>query len=63
MIHTHSLDRAARLYPEWTALAAAGRRSTFRELHDRVGGIAAYLRKRGFGGGDRLALCSRTKPR
>jgi len=56
MIHTHSLDRGARLYPEWTALAAAGRRSTFRELHDRVGRIAANLRKRGFGAGDRLAL-------
>jgi long-chain acyl-CoA synthetase len=56
MIHTHSLGRAARFYPEWTALAAAGRRSTFRQLHERVGGIAAYLRKRGFGVGDRLAL-------
>jgi acyl-CoA synthetase (AMP-forming)/AMP-acid ligase II len=56
MIHTHSLGRAARLYPEWTALAAAGRRSTFRELRDRVGRIAASLKKRGFGDGDRLAL-------
>jgi long-chain acyl-CoA synthetase len=56
MIHTHSLGRAARFYPEWPALAATGRRSTFRELHDRVGGIAAYLKKRGFGDGDRLAL-------
>jgi long-chain acyl-CoA synthetase len=56
MIHTHSLGRAARFYPEWTALATAGRRSTFRELHARVGGIAASLKKRGFGVGDRLAL-------
>jgi len=38
------------------ALVSAGRRSTFRELHDRVGGIAASLRKHGFGVGDRLAL-------
>jgi long-chain acyl-CoA synthetase len=56
MIHTHSLGRAARFYPGWTALAAAGRQSTFRELHDRVGRIAASLRKRGFRVGDRLAL-------
>jgi long-chain acyl-CoA synthetase len=56
MIHTHSLGRAARFYPERTALASGGRRSTFRELHDRVGGIAASLSKHGFGVGDRLAL-------
>src|SRR5215470_13404828 len=56
MIHTHSLDRAARLHPEWTALAGDGRRSTFRQLYQRVGGIAAHLRRRGFKVGDRLAL-------
>src|SRR4051812_43788748 len=56
MIHTHSLGRAARFYPEWTGLAEASRRSTFRELHERVGGIAAHLKKSGFGVGDRLAL-------
>ena len=41
MIHTHSLGRAARFYPERTALASGGTRSTFRELHDRVARIAA----------------------
>jgi len=56
MIYTHSLGRAARFYPNRMALVSAGRRSTFRELHDRVGGIAASLRKHGFGVGDRLAL-------
>ena len=56
MIHTHSLGRAVRFYPNRTALVSAGRRSTFRELHDRVGGIAASLSKHGFGVGDRLAL-------
>jgi len=56
MIHTHALGRAARFYPERTALASAGRRSTFRELHDRVGRIAASLRGHGFTPGDRLAL-------
>jgi len=56
MIHTHSLGRAARFYPERIALASGERRSTFRELHDRVGRIAASLRGHGFGSGDRLAL-------
>jgi long-chain acyl-CoA synthetase len=56
MIHTHSLGRAARFYPSRTALVSAGRRLTFRELHDRVGAIAASLRNHGFGVGDRLAL-------
>ena len=56
MIYAHSLGRAARFYPDRTALVSEGRRSTFRELHDRVGCIAASLRNHGFGGGDRLAL-------
>jgi len=56
MIHIHSLGRAARYYPDRTALASNGSRSTFRELHDRVAGIAASLKRRGFGVGDRLAL-------
>ena len=56
MIHTHSLGRAARYYPEKTAVATAGRRSNFRELHDRVGRIAAAMRKLGFEAGDRLAI-------
>jgi len=56
MIHTHSLGRAARYYPERLALASEGRRSTFRELHERVAGLAAALRECGFATGDRLAL-------
>jgi long-chain acyl-CoA synthetase len=56
MIHTHSLERGARFYANRTALVSAERRSTFRDLHDRVGGIAASLRERGFEAGDRLAL-------
>ena len=62
MIHTHSVGRAARYYPERTALASAGTRSTFRELHDRVAGIAASLSRRGFGVGDRLALLLPNEP-
>ena len=56
MIHAHSLGRAARYYPERLALASEARRSTFRELHDRVAGIAAALSRCGFATGDRLAL-------
>ena len=56
MIHTHSLGRAARYYPERTALAEGGTRSTFRQLHDRVAGIAAALSRHGFRVGDRLAI-------
>src|SRR6266571_4790828 len=56
MIHVHSLGRAARYYSDRTALAANGTRSTFRELHARVGRIAAALTKHGFKAGDRLAI-------
>jgi long-chain acyl-CoA synthetase len=62
MIYTHSLGRAARYYPEQTAVAGAGRRPTFRELHDRVGRIAAALRKHGFEAGDRLAILLPNEP-
>lgn len=56
MIYVHSLGRASRFYPDGRALALGGTQLTFRELHNRVGGIAAALSKLGFGPGDRLAL-------
>jgi len=56
MIHTHSLGWADRYWPERTALASEGMRSTFRELHNRVALIAAALSRRGFVAGDRLAI-------
>jgi len=62
MIHAPSLGRAARYYPERTALASAGTRSTFRELHDRVARIAASLSRGGLGVGDRLALLLPNEP-
>jgi long-chain acyl-CoA synthetase len=62
MIYVHSLGRAARYFPERTALAANGTRSTFRELHDRVGRIAAALTKHGFKAGDRLAILLPNEP-
>jgi acyl-CoA synthetase (AMP-forming)/AMP-acid ligase II len=56
VIHTHSLGRAFRYYPERAALAPSGIHLTFRELHDRVANVAAALRRLGFKVGDRLAL-------
>ena len=56
MIHAHSLGRAARYYGGRTALASGTARPTFRELHDRVAGIAGALRGHGFQAGDRLVL-------
>src|SRR5467141_4011409 len=56
MIHAHSLGRAARYFAGRPALASGGRRSTFRELRDRVASIAAALHRHGFSAGDRLAL-------
>lgn len=56
MIYMHSVGQAAQVYSERTALAGGGRRSTFRELHDRVGDIAASLTRHGLHAGDRLAL-------
>jgi len=62
MIHAHFLGRAARYYPERTALASGGTPSTFRDLHDRVAGIAAALSRHGFGVGDRLAILLPNEP-
>src|ERR1700688_387960 len=56
MIHAHSLGRAARYYGGLTALASGTARPTFRELHDRVAGIATALSGHGFQAGDRLAM-------
>ena len=56
MIYVHSLARAARYYPEQMALALGASRINFRELHQRVEGIAATLSKYGFAVGDRLAV-------
>jgi acyl-CoA synthetase (AMP-forming)/AMP-acid ligase II len=56
VIHTHSLNRAARCYPDWPAMADAGSRSSFKELHERVGDVAAMLRDHDFAVGDRLAV-------
>src|SRR5438128_5524119 len=56
MIHIHSLGRAARYFPERTALASAGTRSTFKELRARVARVAGALTRHGFKAGDRLAI-------
>ena len=56
MIYVHSLGRASRFFPQRKALATSGAPLTFRELDDRVAGIAAALSRIGFEPGDRLAL-------
>ena len=56
MIYSHSMDRAARFYPERPALQVGEGRLTFGELHNRVMSLAAVLNRRGFNAGDRLAL-------
>src|SRR5260370_33949813 len=56
MSYIDSLGRASRYYPERMALSQGGTPLTFRELHDRVTGIAAALSRHGLGVGDRLAL-------
>src|SRR5713101_7557131 len=56
MIFSHSMDRAARHYPERPALFVGEGRLTFGELHNRVLKLAAALSRRGFNAGDRLAL-------
>src|SRR5258708_9639235 len=62
MIQTHSLGRAARYYPQQTALVSEGKRLTFREAHDRVENIAAALSRHGFQKGDRLAILLPNEP-
>jgi long-chain acyl-CoA synthetase len=62
MIYVHSLGRAARYFSERTAFTSNGTRSTFRELHDRVGHIAAALTKHGLKAGDRLAILLPNEP-
>src|SRR3954452_10143030 len=62
MIITHSLDRAARYYGERPALASGGSRPTFRQLHQRVAGVAAALSRHGFRAGDRLAILLPNEP-
>jgi acyl-CoA synthetase (AMP-forming)/AMP-acid ligase II len=62
MIHTQSPGRAARFYATGTGPASAETRPSFRELHDRIAGIAA-LAGHGLPAGDRLALLFPTDDR
>src|SRR5258707_14313261 len=56
MMHTTAIGLDVRYYQERTAFASREERSTFRELHDRVGRIATALTNLGFRKGDRLGL-------
>src|SRR3954471_6605284 len=62
MIYVHSLGRADRYFPQRTAFVSNGTRSTFRDLHARVGRIAAALTEHGCKAGDRLALLLPNEP-
>src|SRR5438128_212929 len=52
------IDRAARRDPgkPWIVLAEGGRTVTYGELRQAIGRIAAFLRSRGLGANDRVAL-------
>src|SRR5882724_135304 len=56
MIYVHSMARAARDHPEQPALSIGDGFLNFRQLHDRVKGLASALSQRGLRRGDRLAL-------
>jgi acyl-CoA synthetase (AMP-forming)/AMP-acid ligase II len=56
MIYVHSLERAARYYPNSSALCLGEAKLTFRELHNEVRSVAGALIRAGFNAGDRLGL-------
>src|SRR5260370_40589712 len=56
MVFFHSGERVVRFYPERPALSLGNARLSFRELHNRVKGLAGALTLAGFRRGDRLAL-------
>jgi long-chain acyl-CoA synthetase len=56
MMYAHSIGRALRNFPARPALISETGHVTFRDLHDRVAGIAAALRGAGFNSGDHLAV-------
>src|SRR5216117_202277 len=62
MIYVHSVGRAARYFPERTALVLNGTRSTFRQLDARVARIAGALTGHGFKAGDRVAILLPNEP-
>src|SRR5450432_115088 len=62
MMYEHSIGRALRCFADRTALACDGRRTTFRELHQRVARIVAGLKSHGFEAGNRLAILLPNEP-
>src|SRR5262245_59041075 len=56
MIHAHALGLASREYGDQPAYVSGDVRLTFRDLHERVAGLAGALRAHGCEPGDRLAL-------
>jgi long-chain acyl-CoA synthetase len=56
MMYVHSVERAVQYCPERPALSLGDDRLSFRDLHNRVRGLATALSHAGFSAGDRLAL-------
>ncbi len=55
------LKRAARIYPERTAVVNGDRRYSYVEFHDRVCRFRSGLRNRGIGAGDVVAVLAPTR--
>ncbi|MBI1791372.1 MAG: long-chain fatty acid--CoA ligase [Acidobacteria bacterium] len=56
MLYSQTLGRAARYYPEVTAVVDGERRVTYAQLDRRAAQLAAALAARGFAAGDRLGV-------
>jgi long-chain acyl-CoA synthetase len=56
MMYVHSVERAVQDYSERPALSLGDDQLSFRDLDNRVRGLAAALSHAGFNAGDRLAL-------
>ena len=56
MMYVHSVERAVQDYPGRPALSLGDDQLSFRDLDNRVRGLAAALSHAGFNAGDRLAL-------
>jgi long-chain acyl-CoA synthetase len=56
MHFTYPLHRAIQQYPDRLAVVCGERRTSYRQLHDRVARLASALRELGMASGDRVAM-------
>jgi amino acid adenylation domain-containing protein len=52
----HSVVEIARAFPEWIAITGPGGELSYRELLERAGGVATWLRSKQIKAGDRVVL-------